>query len=53
MKLIAEGVETIEQIAYLRKKKCYLIQGYIFSRPVPQAELDEVIKKIEATTIEE
>ncbi len=36
-KVLAEGVETPEQLAFLREKKCDLYQGYIKSPPV-QAE---------------
>lgn len=35
LKVIAEGVETREQLIFLRAMKCYGIQGYIFSRPLP------------------
>jgi len=34
MKTIAEGVETKEQLAFLRSRQCDLMQGYYFSRPV-------------------
>jgi diguanylate cyclase (GGDEF)-like protein len=33
-KIVAEGVETEEQLAWLRKKGCHEYQGYLFSRPV-------------------
>ena len=33
--VVAEGVETIEQCAYLRKLDCDLFQGFYFSRPMP------------------
>ena len=33
--VLAEGVETTEQLAYLRAHGCHLIQGYYFSRPLP------------------
>jgi predicted signal transduction protein with EAL and GGDEF domain len=39
--LIAEGVETQEQAAYLRERGCYSIQGYLISKPVP---IDELVK---------
>jgi len=37
---VAEGVETGEQFALLRVAGCSQAQGYLFSRPVPAAELD-------------
>lgn len=35
MDLVAEGVETLEQVEYLRDKGVYAAQGYIFSPPLP------------------
>jgi diguanylate cyclase (GGDEF)-like protein len=39
LRTIAEGVETAEQAASLRAKGCDEFQGYLFSRPVPAADL--------------
>lgn len=39
--VIAEGVETKEQLAFLVKNKCTIIQGYLYSRPLPK---DDYIK---------
>jgi len=36
--VVAEGVETEAQLAYLRRLGCDEIQGYLFSRPVPEAD---------------
>ncbi|MBI9011281.1 MAG: EAL domain-containing protein [Clostridiales bacterium] len=33
IKVIAEGIEQIEQLEFLYSRKCYIIQGYIFSKP--------------------
>jgi EAL domain-containing protein (putative c-di-GMP-specific phosphodiesterase class I) len=38
MTVVAEGVETLEQLELLRKPGCDEIQGYYFSRPLPKAE---------------
>lgn len=35
MKIVAEGVETQDQLAFLRRHRCDQFQGYLFSRPVP------------------
>lgn len=45
MNVIAEGVETIEQLDYLRTMKCDEIQGYLFSRPVPGEEMTRLLQK--------
>ena len=36
---VAEGVETLEQVAYLRKLRCDTAQGYHFARPMPAEDL--------------
>ena len=38
MKTVAEGVETKEQLAFLRTCDCNKIQGYIFAKPMPEDE---------------
>ncbi|MCF8199196.1 MAG: EAL domain-containing protein [Sulfuritalea sp.] len=35
MEVIAEGVESVDQLRYLEKNGCHQIQGYLFSRPLP------------------
>ena len=43
--VVAEGVETAEQLALLRKAGCELVQGYYFSKPVPPEEFEKLIIK--------
>ena len=44
LKTIAEGVETQEQLNYLRDYQCDEIQGYLFSRPIPTNEFSQLLK---------
>jgi diguanylate cyclase len=41
----AEGVETEEQQRFLQAVGCHLLQGYLFSKPVTAAQMDEMLKK--------
>lgn len=45
VQVVAEGVETIDQLQTLRILNCDAIQGFLISRPVPAAELAEKYKK--------
>ena len=49
LKTIAEGVETIDQLEFLRQQGCAEVQGYYFSRPVPATQLEQCIIDIAQT----
>lgn len=42
---IAEGVETEAQMEFLRSRNCNEIQGFHFSRPVPEQEMERMMKE--------
>ena len=39
------GIETAEQLAFLRRHRCDVGQGYLFDRPIPGAELMQKLKR--------
>ena len=41
MKIVAEGIETREQVDFLAEQECDLIQGYFFAKPMPIHEFVE------------
>ena len=43
LRVIAEGVETEDQLQYLKEKNCHEVQGYYLSRPIPAHEVCEFI----------
>ncbi|UMZ12613.1 EAL domain-containing protein [Pseudomonas sp. MPFS] len=45
IKVVAEGVETAEQLAFLRRHRCDVGQGYLFDRPIPGSELIARLKR--------
>ena len=44
--VIAEGVETLEQVEYLRSVGCYNGQGYFFAKPFPIEEYEERVSNV-------
>jgi diguanylate cyclase (GGDEF)-like protein/PAS domain S-box-containing protein len=43
MEVVAEGIETTEQVADLRELGCPLGQGFLFARPLPPEEIDDLL----------
>jgi EAL domain-containing protein (putative c-di-GMP-specific phosphodiesterase class I) len=41
--VIAEGVETIEQMEYLSRHQCNEAQGFLFSHPLPPQEISKIL----------
>ena len=44
LNVIAEGVETKEQLAFLKSENCNQAQGYFFNRPLPAKEIEEIYR---------
>lgn len=42
IRVVAEGIETEEQVEFLKKLECEMIQGYYYARPMPRAEFKEM-----------
>lgn len=45
MDVIAEGVETMEQLQVLQDYNCNTVQGYLYSKPLPANQFAELLKK--------
>jgi diguanylate cyclase (GGDEF)-like protein/PAS domain S-box-containing protein len=44
-KVLAEGVETVEQLEFLKAQGCDLYQGFLMSQPLPAAEFEKFLHK--------
>ncbi|MDD5832215.1 MAG: EAL domain-containing protein [Clostridiales bacterium] len=53
LKVVAEGVETKEQVRRLKQVDCDYVQGYYFAKPMPAAQFSELISEIREKTSED
>lgn len=51
LSVVAEGVETHEQLDFLKKRGCETIQGFYFSKPLPPAEISKALSSIKLKKI--
>ncbi|MFD2679441.1 putative bifunctional diguanylate cyclase/phosphodiesterase [Bacillus seohaeanensis] len=45
LNIVAEGVEDEQQFGFLKEQKCNQAQGYLFNKPLPAKEFEELLKK--------
>ncbi|MDB6051493.1 MAG: diguanylate cyclase [Pseudomonas sp.] len=45
LQVVAEGIETAEQLAFLRRHRCDVGQGYLFDRPIPGQDLIDKLRR--------
>jgi EAL domain-containing protein (putative c-di-GMP-specific phosphodiesterase class I) len=51
LKVIAEGVETIGQLTFLREHSCDRLQGFLFSRPMPAENFERFVAQKDSLRI--
>ena len=45
IEVVAEGVETRSQLAFLREHHCQMAQGYLFSAPLPADVFEKLLRE--------
>ena len=43
IRTVAEGIESMDQVEYLKQIGCDYVQGYVFYRPMPQSDYETLI----------
>jgi EAL domain-containing protein (putative c-di-GMP-specific phosphodiesterase class I) len=52
MSIVAEGVETLEQLGFLAEEGCDSVQGYLLGRPLPIGKYDVLVGRSNANVVE-
>ena len=47
LECLVEGVETAEQVKFLKQNSCFLAQGFFFDKPLPRAEFEKRLEEIQ------
>ncbi|WP_020162237.1 ammonium transporter [Cycloclasticus pugetii] len=45
LKIVAEGVESLEQLEFIQQQGCDIYQGYLYSRPLPASDVEVLLKR--------
>lgn len=45
LKVVAEGVENHNQFSFLKGQNCDMVQGFLFSRPLPSSQVEDILKR--------
>ncbi len=53
LRVVAEGIETREQMLFFRKNRCDVLQGYLFGKPLPADELEKLLAGEDVLTLED
>ena len=51
LRVIAEGVETEEQLAFLRREQCSEMQGFLYSQPLTVADFEQALRGVQGVTV--
>ena len=51
LRVIAEGVETEEQLAFLRREQCAEMQGYLYSEPLTPHAFEQTLLAMKAMPV--
>ncbi len=47
LRVVAEGVETLDQVAFLQRLGCDVMQGYLFSKPLPSEQFKKLLSGLD------